>query len=257
VDLVRGCDADPARALATLDEALTLWRGEPLADAAGLPWAAPHIAELEELHLHAQERRLTCLLELGQHAEALPQAQALSAEFPLREGLRMLLMLALYRSGRQSDALAVAAALRATLADELGLDPSRDVVDLERRILNHDPALGAPPTIGEPKTRATPHRSRTPDATDEPRPPTPCRRMPLAVTSLIGRDEEIAQVAMALERARLLTLTGPGGTGKTRLALAVLDTDVWFVDLSSAWTTRRSLARLRRQQARRLRPGPM
>src|SRR3712207_8141529 len=91
----------PDQVLATLDEALALWRGDPLADAADLPWALPYIAELEELHLRAQELRLACLLDLGRHVDAVPEAQALAAAFPLRENLRAALMLALYRSGRQ------------------------------------------------------------------------------------------------------------------------------------------------------------
>ncbi len=100
--LVRGAGDDPGRALASLDEALGLWRGDPLADAAELPWAVPYVAELEELHLQAHEMRLTCLLDLGRHQEAVPPAQALAATHPLREHLTRSLMLALYRSGRQS-----------------------------------------------------------------------------------------------------------------------------------------------------------
>jgi predicted ATPase/DNA-binding SARP family transcriptional activator len=236
--LVRGCGPDPAQALATLDEALALWRGEPLVDAAALPWAAPHIAELEELHLQAQERRLACLLDLGRHVDAIPQAQALAAAYPLRESLRASLMLALYRSGRQSDALAAAEALRRTLVDELGLDPSPEVLDLERRILNHDPALAAPPArvVTSPRPAAPP--SRTLDDTAGPAQQTRHPGVPRALTSLIGRDEEVAAVTAALEDVGLLTLTGPGGTGKTRLALAVLEADghrnVWFADLSGA-----------------------
>lgn len=105
--LVRACGADAASSLPLLDEPLSMWRGEPLADAAGLPWATPFIAELEELHLGAQELRLTALLDLGRHVDAVPQAQAqaLVAACPLRESLRTSLMLALNRSDRQSEAL--------------------------------------------------------------------------------------------------------------------------------------------------------
>ena len=236
--LVRGCGPDPAQALPRLDEALGLWRGEPLADAVGMPWAAPHIAELEELHLNAQERRLTCLLDLGQHVDAVPQAQALAAAHPLRESLRASLMLALYRSGRQSDALAAAAALRRTLVEELGLDPSPEVLDLERRILNQDPGLSAPQLRAVAPSRSEVREPETPDGGKGHHGRRRGTGVPRALTALIGRDEEVAEVTSALAYSGLLTLTGPGGTGKTRLALAVLEEDsrsaVWFADLSGA-----------------------
>ncbi|MGY1604204.1 BTAD domain-containing putative transcriptional regulator [Geodermatophilus sp. SYSU D00815] len=223
--LVRGAAGDPAQVLAALDGALELWRGEPLADAAHLPWAAPPVAELEELHVQAHERRLACLLDLGRHLDVVPQAQALVATHPLREGLRASLMTALYRSGRQGDALAEAAALRRTLAEELGLDPGPAVLDLERRILAQDPALDRPPAGPVHAVRAAAVAPRT--------------ALPRAVTSLVGRDAEVAAVGTAFEAAGLLTLTGPGGAGKTRLALAVLAGapergPVWFADLSGA-----------------------
>ncbi len=240
--LVHGAGADPADSLPSLDDALALWRGEPLADAVALPWSAPYVTELEELHLSAQERRLAALLELGRHAEAVPAGQALVAAHPLREGLRMSLMLALYRSGRQSDALAVAASLRRTLADELGLDPSPAVVELERRILTQDPLLAPDQTGGAGDLRRPSpapsgvRRSATGggERTTERRALLP----PHPVTSLVGREQEVAAVTRLFEQTRLLTLTGPGGTGKTRLALALLEQDattpVWFADLSGA-----------------------
>jgi predicted ATPase/DNA-binding SARP family transcriptional activator len=238
--LVTSCGADPVQALPVLEEALSTWRGEPLADAAGMPWATPVVAELEELHLRAQELRLTCLLDLGRHIDAVPQAQALVAEHPLRESLRTSLMLALYRSGRQSEALAAAAALRRTLADELGIDPSPAVHTLERRILTQDPALAPPPAVATPARRPSAPKAgvrRTGDppvSGDVPR----TARLRRAVTSLVGRDEDVADLATAFAGASLLTLIGPGGTGKTRLALALLerrpDCTVWFADLGSA-----------------------
>ncbi|MCV2489982.1 tetratricopeptide repeat protein [Geodermatophilus sp. YIM 151500] len=226
--LVRGADADPERALRSLDDALRLWRGDPLADAAHLPWAVPFVTELDELRVQAQERRLACLLELGRHADVVPEAQGLAAAHPLREGLHASLMLALYRSGRQGEALAVGAALRRALAAELGLDPDAAVVDLERRILAHDPGLAAPrpaaPAAPAPSGRA----AEDPEGGRRGRPPR-------ALTSLVGRGEEVAAVARLLDRAGLVTLTGPGGTGKTRLAIAVLERRhgaVWFADLA-------------------------
>ncbi|WP_369253111.1 BTAD domain-containing putative transcriptional regulator [Geodermatophilus amargosae] len=237
--LVRGAGDEPVRTLATLDQALSLWRGDPLADAADLPWAAPHVTELEELHLQAQERRLSCLLELGRHQEAVPAAQALARTYPLRENLTSSLMVALYRSGRQGDALAAAAALRRTLADELGLDPSPIVLDLEHRILVQDPALAARPFVGADvpeRAHVVSPGSAGPDPREAAGHPVP---RPRAVTSLVGREAEITAVSAAFDEAGLLTLTGPGGTGKTRLALAVLGRGPargpeWFADLSSA-----------------------
>jgi predicted ATPase len=145
-------------------------------------------------------------------------------------------MLALYRSGRQSDALAAAAALRRTLADELGLDPSPAVLELEHRILVQDPNLAAPPA----------DRVRLDTSSAPPPEPTVAgvdgrrrRSARRALTSLIGREAEITAASASFHDAGLLTLTGPGGTGKTRLALAVLERDPesgpqWFVDLSGA-----------------------
>ncbi|MGY1807017.1 BTAD domain-containing putative transcriptional regulator [Blastococcus sp. SYSU D00669] len=221
--LVRGAAGGPDRVLAALDEALGLWRGQPLADVADLPWALPAVAELEELHVQAHERRLRCLLDLGRHLDVVPQAQALVATHPLREGLRASLMTALYRSGRQGDALAEAAALRRTLAAELGLDPGPAVLDLERRILARDPTLGGPPApVAAPPAAVLPRTA-----------------LPRAVTSLVGRDAETSAVRAALGTVGLVTLTGPGGAGKTRLALAVLGEGpehgpVWFADLGGA-----------------------
>ncbi|PRY49008.1 putative ATPase [Geodermatophilus tzadiensis] len=239
--LVRGAGGEPARTLAALDQALDLWRGDPLADAAGLPWAVPHVTELEELYLQAQERRLTCLLELGRHQEAVPAAQALARTHPLRENLTSSLMLALYRSGRQGDALAAAAALRRTLADELGLDPSPAVLELEHRVLLQDPALSAAaPVAADPRVPGG-GLPEPPGAAGVGPPEEAGQRVSgrRAVTSLVGRDAETTAVTAAFEEAGLLTLTGPGGTGKTRLALAVLERGPdrgpeWFADLSGA-----------------------
>ena len=108
----------------TLREALALWRGEPLADFRYEPFAQAEIARLEELRLGAVELRLEALVALGRHAEAVPELEALARAHPLRENLRRLLMLALYRSGRQADALAAYQDARVALVEELGLEPS-------------------------------------------------------------------------------------------------------------------------------------
>jgi len=135
---------DPATALALLDRALDEWRGPALADVADEEWARAAIVRWEELRLAAVESRFDALLALGRHAETIGELERAADEFPLREGLARRLMMALYRSGRQADALRVFNRTRELLADELGLDPTPDLVALQTAILNHDPALAAP-----------------------------------------------------------------------------------------------------------------
>jgi DNA-binding SARP family transcriptional activator len=123
---------DAPRAAETLRAALALWRGQPLADFASEPFAQGEIARLEELRLSAMEERIEADLALGRHAELVPELEALAREHPFRERLRAQLMLALYRSGRQADALAAYQQARGTLREELGLEPGRGLQDLER-----------------------------------------------------------------------------------------------------------------------------
>jgi predicted ATPase/DNA-binding SARP family transcriptional activator len=180
-----------------LSEALALWRGPPLAEFAHQSFARDEIRRLEELRLVARELFLESELVFGRHAKAIPELEALIREQPLREHPRYLLMLALYRSGRQADALAAYRDARTTLLDELGLDPGESLQRLEIAILNHDRALD-PPTSG---TRTT--------------------NLPALASSFIGRGRELAGVAAVLRDGggRLVTLNGPGGSGKTRLAI--------------------------------------
>ena len=135
--------------VATLSEALGLWRGPPLAEFAYEPFAQPEIARLEELRLVALEGRLEAMLELGAHGVALPELEALSARHPARERLRYLQMLALYRSGRQHDALAAFQDARRELVERFGLDPSEQLRALERMILQQDPSLRQPQVAAE------------------------------------------------------------------------------------------------------------
>ena len=122
-------------------QALELWRGPPLADLQYEPLAQNEIRRLEELRVIATEHRLEADLALGRHVEAVPELEALVREHPLREGLRRMLMLALYRSGRQTDALAAYQHAREKLVDEHGLDPDEPLRRLEKAILVHDPEL--------------------------------------------------------------------------------------------------------------------
>jgi DNA-binding SARP family transcriptional activator len=140
VEESRGKEA--AVAAATLREALRLWRGPPLADLDGSV-ALPERGQLEEQRLSALEHRIDAELELGLHDEQVPELEALVREDPLRERRRAQLMLALYRSGRQAEALDVYSKGRRLLADELGLEPGDELRRLERAILAHDPALAA------------------------------------------------------------------------------------------------------------------
>jgi DNA-binding SARP family transcriptional activator len=148
--------ADPAERSARLREALGLWRGEPLADLADEPFAQTEILLLEDLRTSALEERIDADLALGAGAELVGELEALVAHHPLRERLRRQLMLALYRAGRQADALDAYRQARRMLLDELGLEPSDELQELERAILTHDAALDAPaaaaPVEAQPTT---------------------------------------------------------------------------------------------------------
>jgi len=137
-------------AAAKLREALALWRGPALADFTYDEFAQHEIERLDELRLVATERRIDLELALGHHDDLVPELEALVHAHPLRERLRGHLMLALYRSGRQAEALDAYQGARSVLRDELGLDPSEDLQALQRAILDHDPALAAPPRVDLP-----------------------------------------------------------------------------------------------------------
>ena len=149
-----------------LREALALWRGTPLGDLAYEPFAQSEIARLEELRLVALEHRVDADLELGEAATLIPELETLVREHPARERLRAQLILALYRSGRQSDALASYRDARRTLVEELGIEPGRELRELERAVLAQDPEIDAParPTSREASVRKPGTRSRRPRA---------------------------------------------------------------------------------------------
>jgi predicted ATPase/DNA-binding SARP family transcriptional activator len=222
--LARGAKAAAAanhELAAALDgEALGLWRGPALADLVDEPFALLEVGRLDELRLQAIELWAAAALELGRTAEVLPDLQQVVTEHPLREGPRRLLMLALYRDDRQAEALAVYREGRRFLVDELGLEPSDELRDLERRIHRRDPTLDqGPPTL--------PAREPSP---------------PLPATATIGRDAEIETLRRRLLSSpeSLVTLVGPTGIGKTRLALEVarrvessFANGVYFVELAA------------------------
>jgi predicted ATPase/DNA-binding SARP family transcriptional activator len=210
---------DPRRAGELLREALGLWRGPALADFAYQQFAQHEIVRLEAARLVALEERIDADLELGAGAALIAELDALVAANPLHERLLGQLMRALYRAGRQTDALAVYRALGERLREELGLEPGQSLQQLELAILQQDPSLDPKPAVtsGSPST------------------------LPVPTTPLVGRVRELAEIAALLRSAdtRILTLTGAGGNGKTRLALAVAEQALteyrdgaWFVALA-------------------------
>src|SRR5262249_19792349 len=136
--------APPAQAASSLKEALALWRGDPLADLSLEPWAESEIARLDERRLAAFEDWADAQLALGTHRELVPELEALVAEPPFREQLLERLVLALYRSGRQAEALSAYSRGAGRLRSELGLEPSQPLRELEARILRQDEPLAAP-----------------------------------------------------------------------------------------------------------------
>ena len=148
---------DPGSALVTFERALAIWRGQALADFAFADFAQHEIRRLEELRLETVEGRFESMLELGRHGAVVAELDVHVAEHPMRERLRGQLMLALYRCGRQADALEVYRAGRRLLDEELGLEPGAELQRLEKAILNHDPSLESPevhperPSVGQPR----------------------------------------------------------------------------------------------------------
>src|SRR6266545_5420114 len=205
------------QAAATLREALELWRGQALAEFATEPFAAANATRLEELRLGALEDRIEAELALGEHARLVGELEALAAEHPLRERLHALLMRALYGAGRQAEALAAYQRARQVLADQAGLDPGPELRQVEQAVLAQDPSLSGPaPAAGDGArtAAATGHGDEAPTTARWGR-----ASLPTPLTSFVGREAELGEVLELLGRNRMVTLTGPGGVGKTRLAL--------------------------------------
>jgi predicted ATPase/DNA-binding SARP family transcriptional activator len=211
----RLAELDPEAAMDTLSDGMRLWRGAPFADLRESPPSVRSLAEdLERQHLEALELWFDVRLRLGHHHGLIAELEDLLVHHPYNEALHRQLMLALYRCGRQAEALQTARALQTRLADELGIESSPEVRDLYRDILVQAPGL-------------------------ELEPPEPPGNLPRPLSSFVGRTLELREVIELLEAHRLVTLTGPGGIGKTRLALEVgelrrssFPDGVWWIDVA-------------------------
>jgi predicted ATPase/DNA-binding SARP family transcriptional activator len=213
--------ADPVEAAALFDAALDLWRGEPF-PSIDTPWVNDVRSALETERLSAELDRNDVALRAGRHAELLGPLTAALQAHPLDERIAGQLMLAQYRSGRQADALETYGQMRERLVEELGVDPSPALREVHQTILDGEsaPIPAKPPA--QPPAATRPHAD-----------------LPRRATRFIGREQEVRRVAAALEDAPLVTLTGVGGVGKTRLALEVVSTSqrrfddgVWLCELA-------------------------
>ena len=214
---------DCSGAEVTLTRALDLWRGSALEGFADEPWALGESRRLTELRLGATEDRLDALLAQGAHDRAVSDLVKLTVAHPLRERLRGQLMLALYGLDRQGDALAVYEETRHLLADELGVDPGPQLQQVHRQILTQDEDLAI---VAE--------TAAVPDINDN---------LPAPRSSIVGREHALEQIGQLLDSVRLLTITGPGGVGKTTLAIEAArrrsapPDGVWLVSLAPLSTT--------------------
>jgi predicted ATPase/DNA-binding SARP family transcriptional activator len=209
---------DAAAAAATCHAGLALFGPEVLPAAGGTPWVLPHRARLEEARMRLAEDGLAARLTLGAAGEITGELESLVAVHPLRERLWELLITALYRSGRQAEALAAHRRVTALLSDELGLDPGPELRALEQRVLTHDRGLG-PPAGGRRRGN-----------------------LPAPTTPLVGRATELGGRLADLDAHRLVTLVGPAGVGKTRLAIEIARRSLamdgaWLVRLEGVGTT--------------------
>ena len=211
-------DGDVPAAADAVAAALALWRGPALQGLTGTAWFGAEARRLETLRVDALEEDFEVRLALGEHRELTPALRSALAGNPFRERLWGQLMLALYRSGRQADALETFQEARRVLADELGLEPGPELRRMQEAILAHDPSIAAVPVA---------RRRRG--------------NLPAPSTSFVGRAEELGQVSALLHVHRLVTLTGPPGVGKSRLAIETARSlvrecpeGIWLVDFARA-----------------------
>ncbi|MBV2156652.1 BTAD domain-containing putative transcriptional regulator [Kitasatospora sp. SUK 42] len=237
--------ADPATRAALLTEALELWRGPAYADFADQEFARGAAQRLTEQRLSALEEQAEARLALGDQVLLAGELADLVVRHPLRERFHALRMRALYAAGRQSEALAAYEELRARLVADLGVDPSPELAALHQAVLRQDPELTAAPrsaTRPRPRTDTDTDTAADTEATAGAAPAS--SHLPAFLTPLIGRDEALVRLSELLHTARLVTLSGPGGVGKTRLAVAAADAihggrasedlpdGTWFVEFS-------------------------
>ncbi len=211
-------DDDARTAADLLDRAVALWRGTALQGLPDSTWATAESRRLETLRVDALEEQFEAALALGEHLELMARIPQALADSPYRERLWGQLMVALYRSGRQADALETFQEARRVLSDELGLDPGPELQRVQAAILAHDPAVAAVPVFVRRRGN-----------------------LPAPVTSFVDRERDLADVLALLEGRRLVTLTGPPGVGKSRLALEAarslepgVPDGIWLVDLMRA-----------------------
>ena len=211
-------DGDVRTAEDSVASALALWRGSALQGLPQTVWFAAEARRLETLRVDALEEQFEVALGLGEHRELTAALRSALVDNPFRERLWGQLMLGLYRSGRQADALETFQEARRVLADELGLEPGPDLRRLQEAILAHDPAVAAVPA--DRRRRGN---------------------LPAIPTSFVGREDELREVATVLREHRLVTLTGPPGVGKSRLAVETARSfedefpdGVWLVDFARA-----------------------
>src|SRR5690242_18282914 len=205
---------DPVRAAADLREALALWRGRPLADLAGLAWLEQQAERLDLLREQIRHALSEARLDAGEHRQLIPELEQMATDHPLDEQVHAQLMTALYRSGRQADALAVYQRLRVTLADELGLAPSPALRELETAILRQDTALDASAPAVNLRLAAPPQ-------------PLVLAQRPPPVAAFAGLDTELApldaigdgQEAHGASAVTISVITGAAGVGKPALAV--------------------------------------
>jgi predicted ATPase/DNA-binding SARP family transcriptional activator len=205
---------DAPAAARSLDAALALWRGPALADVAGAPFAAAAAARLEELRLTAVEDRAEAQLILGQYRDAAAALLPERERQPLRERLTALGMRALAGAGRQTEALALYEQTRSRLADELGVDPSPQLREAHLAVLRGEPAAAEPARQAQ-----SPSPSPSPTPSPSPSRSRPPGNLRTQITRILGREEEITRITALLEAGPLVTIAGPGGAGKTRLAV--------------------------------------